>query len=691
MGLMLWKITSSLFLIATFFIQRPALAAETPPLETLVVTASREQRPWLTTPGAVSKMSSDAQLPGLRLDSAELLQGLPGLQADSRSNYAQDTRLVLRGFGARSAFGVRGMAVRLDNIPLAMPDGQAQLGSVLLDEVTSVEVLRGPLATLYGNGAGGVILLQTQAPQANQLKVAASGGPDNSQKQNVSGSWRSGAWAMSAQASHMHSDGFRVHSAVERHQGGAQLYYEGEGGLNVTLRLDASRDPETQDPSGLSPEQWRENPEQVSSWLEICNCNTRKQIKHRQLSLNIEKELQVGAWQLATWHGRRNIDQWLPFEGREIDSSGAVIDLQRDFSGLQASYRHNASLATMPLSVTLGMSLERMEDTRRGYVNESGLSGDLRRDEVGAVDSDDLFTLLEWQATGQLTVLGGLRHSRSEFAVDDAFIVVPINPDETGNPDDSGSLDFSETSAALGFSYQFAEDRAFFSSVGRGFETPTLTEMAYRNQGTGLNIQLSPSTNVQLESGIRFASEKRRWALTAFSVDSTDELVVDQSIGGRTTYSNAAATQRYGLEFEGDVSLLPGLSARGSATWLNAQYSEGEWSGNQLPGVAKGQVYAQLRWQPWQTPIATLSFASRYRSSVATSDNNLTKAPDYSTFDLAFTSERKVRGLRVKGWLRLENLTDKTYVGSVIVNQDSGRSFEPAPGRTLTAGFEVEI
>ncbi len=681
-----WKLAVSA--VCTSLCVSPAVAVEAPPaLETLVVTASRDHQPWLTTPGTVTKIGVSSQLPGLRIDSAEVLRGLPGLQVDSRSNFAQDTRLVLRGFGARSAFGVRGMDIRLDNIPLAMPDGQAQLGSVLLDEVSSVEVLRGPLATLYGNGAGGVIRLETEAPEANQLKAGISAGENNSQRQNVSGSWRSGSWGARAQGSHLQSDGFRDHSEVERYQAGAQLYYRGEDGLDVTLRLDGSRDPETLDPSGLTPEQWREDPEQVNP--RMIAFNTRKKLKHRQASLNIEKTLPDGAWQVALWHGRRNVDQWLGFEGREIDASGAVIDLQRDFSGLQASYRHDTSLASTPLSVTLGASLERMEDLRRGYVNEFGLNGELRRDEDGKVDSDDVFTLLEWLPTQALTVLGGVRYSRSEFSVDDRFIV-PSSQEYNGNPDDSGSLDFSETSTALGVSYKLAPQWAIFGSVGRGFETPTLTEMAYRNEGTGLNTQLTPSTNTQLEAGLRYSAPATlHWALTTFSVESEDELVVDQSIGGRTTYSNAAGTQRHGLEFEGEWLLSSVLSARGSATWLTAEYSEGPWDGNRLPGVAEHQAYAQLSWQPWQS--AAINFSSRYRSEVAAGDDNLIEAPSYVTFDLGLSGEHQWGNYSADTWLRLENITDKTYVGSVIVNQDSKRSFEPAQGRTVAVGIEVEI
>lgn len=662
--------------------EEPA-ASDVPPLETMVVIASRDERPWLTTPAAATRLNTNSQLPGLRIDSGELLQGLPGLQVDSRSNFAQDTRLVLRGFGARSAFGVRGMDVRLDNIPLAMPDGQAQLGSVFLDEISSVEILRGPLASLYGNSAGGVIRLETEAPTENQYKVGASVGSHSSQRQNLSGAWRTGEWAARIQASHLKSDGHRAHSAMERHQGGAQLYYRGEQGLNVTLRIDASRDPETQDPSGLSPEQWQEDPEQVHP--RVVAFNTRKSLKHRQVSLNVTQDLATGALQVSTWQGRRNVNQWLPFPGTDIESSGAVIDLQRDFSGVQGTYRHDLQVIDTPLSATVGVSFEQMEDSRRGYVNDFGDSGELRRDEIGTVDSDDVFGLLEWQPTTALTLLGGVRHSRSDFAVKDNFIVA-------GNPDDSGSVDFSESSAALGFNYQLAPRWAVFSSIGRGFETPTLTEMAYRNEGTGLNTNLLPSTNKQLEAGLRFSADAQlQWALTAFKINSDDELVVDQSQGGRTTYHNAAATSRQGLEIEGDWYLNSSLSARGSATWLDAEYSEGEWSGNRLPGVAENQVYAQLRWHPWKSPQARVSFSSRYRSSVATSDENDVEAPSYVTFDLALTSEYQWRERQIEGWLRVGNLTDKTYVGSVIVNQGSGRSFEPAPGRTFTAGFEVRL
>lgn len=658
-------------------------ADETPRLETLIVTASRHQQPWLRSPGAASVIESEEQMPGLRIDSGELLQGFAGLQVDSRSNYAQDTRVVLRGFGARSAFGIRGMDIRLDNIPLAMPDGQAQLGSVLLSEVASVEVLRGPLAALYGNGAGGVVRLHTKVPQQNSVKLASSAGSFGSRRQELSGALQNGPWAVRAQASHLRSDGFRDHSEVERQQGGAQLYYRGDNGLEATLRLDVSRDPETEDPSGLSPADWREDPTQVTR--RAIDFNTRKQLRHHQVSLNVAQQIAVGTLRIAAWQGQRDVAQWLPFTGDDITSSGAVIDLERDFSGLLVDFQHQGVVAGVPVMTTLGASLERMEDARRGYVNDLGQTGALRRDETGTVDSDDVFLLSEWQLTEELNLLGGVRHSRSDFTVDDAFIV----PE---NPDDSGSLSFAETSLALGANYRLSENWALFGSVGRGFETPTLTEMAYQNDATGLNTDLIPSTNVQLEAGARFsANDTLRWSLTAFRVDSDDELVVDRSTGGRTTYHNAAATQRDGLEWEGDWDLSPTVNVRGSATWLDATYTAGPWSGNTLPGVAREQSYLQLRWRPATLESTSLRLAGRYRSSVATSDDNDVTAPSYVTFDAALTQQYRWGGMSIEAWIAVENIADKDYVGSVIVNQGSGRSFEPAPGRTATVGLALSI
>lgn len=665
-----------------------ALSAQADGLETLVVTGDREGDLAEQLPGA-ARLAMDRQQPGLRIDSAELLQGLPGVQADSRSNYAQDTRLTLRGFGARSAFGVRGIDLQMDGIPLSTPDGQGQLSSLMVDDVESVQVLRGPLAALYGNGAGGVIRFDSRPPESNRLGVRLLAGDGDRQRQALSGQWASGNWGARLRGSRFQSDGERPHAEAERRHGGAQVYHRADSGIETVVRLDTSEDPLLQDPLGLSPEQWRENPEAGNDRAETFN--TRKSIRHRQGSVSLRQRESENRWQLALWRGQREVNQWLAFPGGDITSSGAVIDLTRDFSGARGSYTRDLTLAGTPLEATVGISLEQMDDRRRGYVNDNGETGDLRRDELGEVDSRDLYGILSWAPAERWELTGGLRHSDLDFSVDDDFIVPPEG-DSPGNPDDSGGRDYDFLSGALGVEYQVNARWQAYASAGRGHETPTLTETAYRNEGSGLNTALDPTVNDQGELGLRFtpADEFASLDMSLFQIDSEDELVVDQSEGGRTTYRNAAATERWGLEASGELSLAPAWWARFSASYLDAEYSEGPWQGNQLPGIAETNLYAQLRWEPLLDDRLGLALVSRYRSEIATGDDNETFAPSATLWDLSVDSHQQWGDWTLEAWAKAANLTDETYVGSVIVNQGSGRSFEPAPGRNLSAGLNID-
>lgn len=655
-------------------------------LETLVVTGEREQE-VAAMPGETG-LSMRHQQPGMRIDSGELLQGLPGVQADSRSNYAQDTRVTLRGFGARSAFGVRGIDLQLDGVPLATPDGQGQLSSVPVDEVTRVRVLRGPLASLYGNGAGGVVLFETAAPEDNRLSAKLLAGEGDRRRQALAGEWREGNWGARVQASRFESDGERPHAEAERRNAGARLYHLAESGIEAIVRVDISDDPLLQDPLGLSPERWREDP--TAGNERAFTFDSRKKIRHRQASITLRQTQNENRWETALWRGQREVNQWLPFGGEAITSSGAVIDLTRDFAGLRASYTRDLTLVDSPLEASVGLSLEQMEDRRRGYVNNNGVTGDLRRNELGEVDSRDLFTILTWQPSNRWSVTGGARYSDLTFAVDDDFIV-PAQNGQPANPDDSGGREDDFVSTALGATYDLSPRWQLFASVGRGHETPTLTEMAYRNEGTGLNTGLSPAETDQRDIGVRFGpTVSPLMELTVFQIDSSDELVVDQSEGGRTTYRNAAATERWGLEAFGALALAPGWWARYSLSYLDATYSAGQWSGNQLPGIADSNLYGQLRWQPWLDSRLGLALVGRYRSEVATADDNETWAPSAVTWDLSADSERAYGNWLVSGWVKLENVTDEQYVGAVIVNQGNGRSFEPAPGRQVSVGLNVD-
>jgi iron complex outermembrane receptor protein len=648
-------------------------------LETLIVSGER------SAPVLASQVIVNTQAdfpPGARLDPAELLQGLPGIQVDSRSNYAQDTRISLRGFGARSAFGVRGIDLYVDGIPMSTPDGQGQLSSVMLDSVSSAQVLRGPIAALYGNGAGGVIALQTAAPQTSQLSIGAVAGDPGLERQTLQGDWRQGGIAARVQLANTNIDGERPHSQAERRQGAAQFYYSTANQLNITLKHERSDDPLLQDPLSLRPQEWRDNPRQTNAMAE--QFNTRKSVEHEQTSLSLSDNTGPTRWQAAAWQGERAITQYLGFSGADISGSGGVVDLMRDFAGASGTLTRYFSLFSLPADISLGVEVAQTEDRRRGYVNNNGVAGDLRRNELGSVDSRDLHALLQVEPLADVTLYAGVRQIRLDMEVDDYFIV-------EGNPDDSGSRNYRENAYAFGANYQVTERWELFASRGRGFETPTLTEMAYRRQGSGLNVDLAAAINHQQEWGFRYSPVANAELLvTYFAIDSQNELVVDQSVGGRTSYRNATETEREGVELLGRYQLGDHWRVQASAQLLEAKYSAGELSSKHLPGVAREQYQLGLQWLPFGSETLILGATAQQRARVFADDDNSVAAPAFHTLDLSAQGDYHWSALHLGWWLKVVNLSDENYVGSVVVNQSNGRAFEPALGRNLVLGVKVQ-
>ena len=651
-------------------------------IERIVVSATRTEQPWLNSPATIDRVDTDEQLPGLRVDMAEILEGIPGVQVDTRYNFAQDTRVILRGFGARAAFGVRGVVMRLDGVPLSMPDGQAQTSSIFVDEPAYVEVLRGPVAAVYGNAAGGIINLQSETPTQSALSAGHAIGANGRERSTLDGHYVSERGSVSGHYARFRTDGDRPQAAAERDQYALRTRYVFNNGIELIARLDDNDAPLLQDPGSLTPEQWQEDSEQTFPGAGVFD--TRKSIRHRQQSLTLRQQASEFDWQIAAWNGQREVIQYLPFPGSEITSSGAVIDLTRDFHGVhgQVNWRPEAFAGRWQLS--LGTDIERQKDTRQGFVNEQGVKGDLRRDETGRVDKDDLYALSTFMLSDNLSWLAGLRVSELGFTVDDSYIIPDVIPD------DSGRNSYRETSWTQGLNYQLNENWAVFAAVGEGFETPTLTELAYQNEGTGLNPDLGPATITQYEAGLKWMSPQGQAQLSAFRVDSDDEIVVDQSTDGRTTYRNAGQTERQGVELSTAYSLLPVLNVRAAATLMNARYRDADaLDGQRIPGIAHTNAYMQLNYLPWEDARLRASLTSQYRSRVAANDSNEVFAPSFVLWTAGLNSQQNLAEWTFEQWLRVDNLLDEKYVGSVVVNQGSGRAFEPAPGRQLSAGLRV--
>jgi len=642
-----------------------ALAQE----DAVVVTATRVPQPSLEIPASVDRIYAEEIREGrAQVNLSESLGRVPGIVVQNRQNYAQDLQISSRGFGARSTFGVRGIRLIADGIPATMPDGQGQASTFALGSAERIEVLRGPFSALYGNAAGGVIAIDTEdPPAATTVEPSLSLGSYDTWKTALKLGGRNAV----GEVSRFDTGGYREHSAATRDQLNAKLKLK-----DLTLVANSLRQPDAQDPGGLTRAAFEADPRQASPTAEPFN--TRKTVNQDQAGLRFQHRLGGSRSLEATaYAGQREVRQFLGFAGDFGLSSGGVVDLDRSYGGgaLRFFTGETARLSA-------GLEYERMEERRKGFVNDNGVAGALRRDEDGVVDSTDLFAQAEWRFAERWSAHGGVRTSRVEFRTSDYFI-------GGANPDDSGARRYSATTPVAGLVFRPTQLLSVYGNVGRGFETPTFAELAHQNTGSGLNFALQPAKSRHAEIGAKAVlSNLARAGVALFDIEVTDEIVVDVNAGGRTTFKNAGRTERRGLELAAET-LLPGpWDAQLAFTRLEATFEDPTNAGKLLPGVPRTQAYASLRYRR-ESYYAQLEAVRRSR--VPVNDANAQFADAYAVANLAAGLVQRGERWRLTEFVRIDNLADRNYAGSVIVNEGNSRFYEPAPGRNYLLGAQAAL
>jgi len=679
------------------------LATQPALLPAVTVTATRVERESLDLPLSIDTVNARTiheARPQVNL--SETLNAVPGIVVQNRQNYAQDLQISSRGFGARSAFGVRGIRLLSDGIPATMPDGQGQAASFSLDTAERIEVLRGPFSSMYGNASGGVIQIFTaDGPPRPTLTGRFHAGSYDTWKAAVQYGAQHGALNVNAAASRFETAGYRDHSAARRDHAHAKLKLSAGAAGTFTLIADTLDQPETQDPLGLTRAQLQTNRRQATS--QAFAFDTRKSVSQTQLGLVHDYRFGAGnTLQTRVYGGERQVTQYLAIPlvtpgGVPVQlgptHSGGVVDLDRGYGGAGVRWSHTAVVADMPLDLHLGVDYERMAERRRGFINNFGVAGALKRDEDDTVSSTDVYVQIEWRPADRWLVMGGARHSRVRFDSDDSFIT-PLNPD------DSGAISFSRTSPVAGVSYELTRELRVYANAGRGFETPTFAELAYRTDGTpGLNFALRPSVSLNREIGVKWAPNRaHRATLALFRIDVQDEIVVASNTGGRTTFRNASRTRREGIEAGWQAQLGNGWEAALAYTLLDARFTSsfagvgGVFvpAGNRLPGVPRSTLYGELVWRHAASGFHA-AVEGRRNSKVFVDDQNSDAAEAYTVANVRAGFEQRSGRWRFIEYVRVDNVTDRDYVGSVIVAEGNRRFFEPAPGRNWLIGVSAEV
>lgn len=669
-------------------------------LPTLHVEATRTDTTYLQTPASVFRIDAPQVDTSSQVNLTEVVKGIPSLQLRNRENYAQDLQLSMRGFGARSTFGVRGIRLYVDGIPATMPDGQGQTSNIDLSSLDHVEVLTGPFSSLYGNSSGGTILTSTKEGQGkDSIELSYSGGShDKSRAGLVLQGGAKGANEPSyvISSSYFDTDGYREHSGAEKVLNNAKLSWNLDDGSKINwvtnyVKIHAD------DPQGLTHDQWNANPKQQVPFLK--QFNVRKDIEQTQTGVTWSKPINdKNELYAMAYLGNRQVTQYQSIpkstQDTSINHAGGVIDFERAYYGADLRWTGKELLPNTTLSV--GVALDAMDEDRKGFENFNlvngqpsyGVKGNLRRDEDNTLWNIDPYLQASWQFLPTWRLDTGVRYSNVHYKSKDNYL---------SNGDDSGKTDYSKVLPSAALSWQILPELMAYVSYAKGFETPTFTEMAYRPDGeSGFNFDLTASTSDTYETGLKSQNQLGDFTLAVFQTKTKDDIVSAGNSNGRSTFRNADKTLREGIEFAWNKKLWRDLTATASYTYLDATFDAdipalGSIaqipSGNAIPGIAKNQAYASLAWQPSHGLYGGVDV--QYMDKVYVNDTNSDAAPSYSVTSANVGYAWVMGDWKVNSFARVDNLFDKNYAGSVIVNDGNGRYFEPADGRNWSAGLRV--
>ncbi|HAV3438478.1 TPA: TonB-dependent receptor [Acinetobacter baumannii] len=669
-------------------------------LPTLHVEATRTDTGYLQTPASVFRIEAPQVDSSSQVNLTEVVKGIPSLQIRNRENYAQDLQLSMRGFGARSTFGVRGIRLYVDGIPATMPDGQGQTSNIDLSSLDHVEVLTGPFSSLYGNSSGGTILTSTKEGQGkDSIELSYSGGShDKSRAGLVLQGGAKGANEPSyiISSSYFDTDGYREHSGAEKVLNNAKLSWNLDDGSKINwvtnyVKIHAD------DPQGLTHDQWNANPKQQVPFLK--QFNVRKDIEQTQTGVTWSKPINdKNELYAMAYLGNRQVTQYqsIPKSTQEasINHAGGVIDFERNYYG--ADFRWTGKELLPNTTLIVGVALDAIDEDRKGFENFNlvngqpsyGVKGNLRRDEDNTLWNIDPYLQASWQFLSTWRLDTGVRYSNVHYKSKDNYL---------SNGDDSGKTDYDKVLPSVALSWQILPELMAYVSYAKGFETPTFTEMAYRPDGqSGFNFDLTASTSDTYETGLKSQNQLGDFTLAVFQTKTKDDIVSAGNSNGRSTFRNADKTLREGVEFAWNKKLWRDLTATASYSYLDATFDADIpalgniaqiSSGNAIPGIAKNQAYASLAWQPSHGLYGGVDV--QYMDKVYVNDTNSDAAPSYSVTSANVGYAWVIGDWKVNSFARVDNLFDKKYAGSVIVNDGNSRYFEPADGRNWSAGLRV--
>ena len=670
----------SLQIVLLFCIGPPVWAqlSETDTLDEIVVSATRTESSLRDVARSVSVVNKERIQNGTQqLGLDEALAGVPGLYIQNRYNFSGDLRVSLRGFGARSSFGIRGIRILVDGIPETLPDGQGGVDSIDLGSAQSIEVLRGPASSLYGNASGGVIAVTSELGSEDPfIEGKIAGGEFGFQQYGVKAAGKVSSADYLLNLSRTELDGYRDHSAFRGTQLNGRLGIPLNENDRLLIAANFTDQPLAQDPGGIDAVQAALDPSSARDRNVLFDAG--EVLEQQRVGFVYERKRSSGTLTLRNHYVWRDFANKLPF------TDGGAVNLDRFFYGFGAQYSVGEALPDN-VDIAFGVDFDRQDDDRRRFDNNDGVIDNLGFDQNERVDSSGIYVQGEYRLSDAWAVQAGLRYDELSYDVTDRYLA---------NGDDSGSLDFDEISPSLGVNFKTARG-VLFASYSSSFETPTTTELANPDAGGGFNPELRPQLANNYEVGFKGTIDNLFYEVSLFQIDLTDELIPYEleEFPGRTFYSNAGASDRTGVETALRWRHESGLGIDASYTWSDFTFDDfvddngNDFSGNQLPGLPAKFGYFGLNYATDNGFSGVLE--TTYSGDLFANNDNSVNVESYFVTNLRASMDFESNKLQVRVYAGVNNLFDESYNNNIRINAFGNRFYEPAPTRNLYAGLVV--
>ncbi len=649
-------------------------------LDEIVVTATRLETTVRDAARSVSVIDQEHIQNGrqqLALD--EALAGIPGLYLQNRYNFAQDLRVALRGFGARSSFGFRGVKVIVDGIPETLPDGQAGVDSIDLGSARRIEVLRGPSSSMYGNASGGVIAIESEFGSGSPFVEAnLAAGELGYEKYQLKSGGESGKFNYLVNISSQEMDGYRDHSRSEGTLLNSRFGVALTENDSLMVAFNLTDQPVADDPGGVNEAQAAEDPSSARDRNVLFDAG--EALDQQRVGLIYKRDRSSGTLTVRNYYVWRDFSNKLPFQG------GGSVDLDRFFYGFGAQFAFGDILPEN-VELSMGFDIDRQDDDRKRFDNNMGDLGPLVFDQQEKVDGDGIYVQGRYAINAAWALSAGLRYDEITFDVTDNFLA---------NGDDSGKATFDQFSPSAGITYDFGGG-VLFGNFSSSFETPTTTELANPDGSGGFNQELDAQTAQSFELGYKAGNENLFFELAVFHINLEDELVpfeVDSS-PGRTFFMNAGKSSRTGVETAVAWSNASGFGVDASLTWSDFTFDEfvddngNDFSGSRLPGLPEYFGYLAFHYETEGGFTAALE--SSYSGSLFANNANTAKVSSYVVTGLRAAYEFRNGDWLFRPYVGINNLFDESYNSNIRINAFGARYFEPAPERNIYAGIVIRF